>query len=103
MKPSEQLQAAKELIKDPGNWIKGQFRDLANKKFCMIGSLHQAAPTESIGKSMDFLSLVIPEKKIHCIPDFNDHPDTAHADVMKVFDDAIVLAKEAEDGVEVLI
>lgn len=110
MKSSEQLRAGKELIKDPNKWIKGNFRDYINGKFCMIGALYAACPGRSIDEmdkrdvAIDYLGESIPnDNRKFGIPFFNDHPSTTHAEIMKVYDDAIKLAEEAEDGVEVHI
>lgn len=103
MKSSEQLRAAKELIKDPNNWIRGHYSDDAHVKFCMLGALNEVAEdgVASYDDAMGFLCCALPKR--WGIPEFNDHPDTTHDAVMKVYEDAIKLAEEVEDGVEVHI
>lgn len=110
MKSSEQLRAGQALIKDPNKWIKGQFINYINGKFCMIGALYAACPGRTIDEmnnrdaAVDFLGDSIPNgNRKFGIPFFNDHPSTTHAEIMKVYEDAIKLAEEVEDGVEVHI
>lgn len=102
MTPAEQLRAAKALIDTPGKWIKGDYaRDSKGRScltgsdtaacFCSRGALKAATGQFSNGP----LERVVP-RGFRSLVDFNDHKGTTHADIMKVFDDAIALAEAGQ-------
>ena len=92
------LIAAKALIDTPEKWMKGGFWDEKRTCFCVAGALRE---TETkLGEfRRDMWRLVIealPEWAAGYIPDFNDAPETTHADVMALFDRAIAAAPDDE-------
>lgn len=95
MTPAEQLRAAKALIDTPERWTQcGRFREFrgATECFCAWGALDRA--TSRHGEALGWLELAIPTDAT--LPAFNDDPRTTHADIMKLFDDAIALAEAAQ-------
>lgn len=100
------LIAAKALIADPGKWIKnGYERDGC---YCALGACRKALwgevwPRKNTGfSSGDFNPLaaalrdaLMARHEPPSIVDFNDGPNTTHADVIRLFDDAIAAAGDA--------
>lgn len=104
------LKAAKALIVDPKNWIKGKYASSVDDcevsplakdavKFCMVGALAKASGLFSCSYPGDRLHeqrLLAPFHKSvdGAIPFFNDHPFRQHHEVMAAFDAAIVEAEK---------
>lgn len=113
MKPSEILIAARELLSDEKNWVKGyyafnEFRDQREVQdndascFCMVGALAKASGAKTgMGPDDDSYEnvstpevdyLVMATGNSH-IPNFNDASQRTHAEVIAAFDQAIKLAQ----------
>jgi hypothetical protein len=105
---------ARELIADPANWIQGHYSDgeIADpetKCFCIIGAVDRAviekrgfelfrdisdsAVIDHIESDPDTSAAikVLQEQlpKTGMVSDFNDSPETTHADVLALLDKAI--------------
>lgn len=111
----EILEKTRDLISDPEHWCKGaNARNKDGKKtkvfsedaysFCMLGALAKVDESPACPEVYEFFSTVIEkmsdtivrkDKEI-MLSVFNDKHSTTHADVLKVFDLAIKLAKEKE-------
>lgn len=100
------LKAAKALIVDPENWIKGEYaRDCYGfpidpradgaVSFCMIGALSRASGVFNSGlpKGHPILQLLFQVVDGN-VPFFNDRPFRQHHEVMAAFDAAIVEAEK---------
>lgn len=117
MKNSEILINARKVIEKPENWTKRVLAtDSTGKKvyplsekavcFCSIGAVERASGFNyrKIGSiynndCVELLNRAVVKLKLHSYGHmwlFNDRPDTKHEDVLKVFDEAIELAKEIE-------
>jgi hypothetical protein len=111
LKPITVLRRARKLISDRNAWIKGSF--IGKRKgaqcYCALGALATGAGVEVVnGQTLSnahrgglpteyYVAHHLLIKAIgdssHCVPSFNDDKRTQHADVLKVFDKAIELAK----------
>lgn len=84
---------ARDLIKNPDNWGKGNgLRGPLKPQYCIISAIDTKAGTNWMEKS-DYLAEHLPAP-FHTgdaleLADFNDDPATTHADVMALFDRAI--------------
>ena len=111
------LNEAKILISDPKNWTKSCFSfiygDLANGEYiaCAMGALEGAGvakaafvypileglldPDYEVPLEHNYLhqAMLSMERAFDTYVEFNDDPETTHADVMKLFNRAIHLAK----------
>lgn len=98
---SEILIAAKAKISDPDKWTQGSFAkdkmgyEVSYKSpravcWCSMG----AVASVQDGFRARALFKVCPGKS--SVAAYNDKPTTTHADIMKLFDDAIALAKLVE-------
>lgn len=91
------LRAARALIDTPEKWGKGSGLEPPDEpKFCALSAAHKAnrGNWDAVG---DALQAALPDDwKGWFIFDFNDHPDTTHADMMALFDRAIAAAEEQE-------
>lgn len=109
MNKVQALIAAKEVISDPKNWIKGNASvdsngvsvdslDPSACAFCMLGAVHKVVPDKRFfefrQEVCNSLRESVKRKKkkgtLESIADFNDSCNTTHKDVMDVFDDAIM-------------
>ena len=101
MTPHEALKAARALIADERNWIKGEYdREVEGRTcYCADGALMFATdgvgvPLEGEGNWFAYegarraLAAHAP-RTAHGVINFNDAPDTTHADVLAMFDKAI--------------
>lgn len=100
------LKAAKALIVDPKNWIKGEYaRDCYGfpvdprsdhaVKFCMVGACSRVTGVDRAitGTAPSVLGILY--QVMDCgIPFFNDRPFRQHHEVMAAFDAAIVEAEK---------
>lgn len=105
MKPSQTLQAARDLISDPKRWTQGWFakddqgtdtHSLSPQAacWCSLGALTKAAGSGYYSRELGYLEKVLDAKTGQGVSQFND--SHTHAEVVEVFDEAIKLAKEAE-------
>ena len=97
MNTVEILQAAKEHLIENG-WCK---QDLWNAEgqACAMGALFSVGKHGAISRAMDFLIASVPTCSTagyRTVPGFNDDPDVGFNEVMGLYDNAILLAKEAE-------
>lgn len=113
MTPAEQLRAAKALIDTPERWTKKVFArnaagfgvDVDNPDavcFCSLGAIAKVVdhdPREVwIGCGIELPRNYLEQAAggFRFVTDINDDHDTTHADIMKLFDDAIALAEAAQ-------
>lgn len=92
MTVKENLIAAKALIADPNKWGKGLDTYFAKDGCPMCAHEAVRVSTDGAGTQpeRDALADQLPAAfKQHGTPAYNDHPDTAHADIMALFDRAI--------------
>ena len=86
----ENLIAAKALIDTPEKWIKEHY--VLEGCRCASGAVRfvESGGDEfgPLGEAHAAMRMVLPAG-FPSIPDFNDHPDTTHADIMALFDRAI--------------
>lgn len=103
MKPSECLKAAKKLIENEENWIKGAYaldnednevfgNDKKACKFCSLGALQCVQNTTDLPSLYTYLKQVASPVSITW---FND--ENSHQEVMQMFDKAIELAEKDEN------
>lgn len=109
MNAAEILIAARAVIGEPKAWIKGMNARAADGIevdshdpnavcFCALGAVNRV--TERFGDghcARDALREAIND---FSIDNWNDDPETTHADVLAAFDKAIKKAQQAETGVE---
>jgi hypothetical protein len=103
MTVKENLIAAKALIDTPEKWGKGEYKPSPGC-FCAFGALMAARGVDpeddtSVTDEDRALAKALPSgwhKVTSEVADFNDHPDTTHADIMALFQRAI----EAEEAKE---
>ena len=100
MSVKENLIKAKALIDTPEKWLKGALD--GDGCFCAVGAVGEA-------RDWDMDAFLAPEFKALLgqlptefqkgtyldVPNYNDHPDTTHADIMALFDRAIEIAGDA--------
>jgi hypothetical protein len=103
--PKELLIRGRELIAQ--GWTQHVMRSADGTCFCAMGAVHEAymeqqsAPTEqpSFKTARDTLLLALPRGRygwslFKSVPDFNDHGNTRHKDVIALYDRAIALIDE---------
>ena len=99
MNELETLIAARALIASPESWIKDNSAQDANGvpvgtfyegacKFCTVGAITCASGETLTETRASILRAHLP-KPFDNLVNFNDHPDTTHADVLALFDRAI--------------
>lgn len=94
----ENLKAAKALIDTPEKWGKGD--DVSNRRLCtmLACSSISLGPTGAFDQMRAALLEALPPHASRSVPqvvNFNDHPDTTHADIMALFDRAITAAERS--------
>ena len=109
MKPSELLIKAQAVIADPRRWTQDVYAKDAEGQvtktlspdavcWCSLGALEKVAHEENANgacfAATEYLAVVSEECGYSGISDFNDN--SSHEVVMKVWDEAIKLAKEDE-------
>lgn len=97
----EVLIKAKALIDTPEKWIKDEFCDFRGG-YCALGAAAHAAGMnpdeadqngyEEFQQLCELLTRQTPDE-YRSIVDFNDDPDTTHAEIMSLFDAAIEAAE----------
>jgi hypothetical protein len=93
----ENLIAAKALIDTPEKWGKGGYRDPFTGRLCAYGALGVAerGDARNYSEALAYrLRVAVPDRFHGRVAEYNDHPDTTHADIMALFDRAIA----AQDG-----
>jgi hypothetical protein len=106
------LVRARELIADPANWVKGEYAqgslaDPATHCFCLIGAVDRAVLEKAglenyedcdenilISEAESDLEAIAAIQKLQSnldglVSDFNDDPETTHADVLALLDKVI--------------
>lgn len=80
------LMETKKLIDSPEKWIKGAYKK--NGCYCIIGAIHEVIgySEETFEEAYNMVMDVVVSKGFSCVPNFNDAPETTHADVMNVLD-----------------
>jgi hypothetical protein len=108
MKPSDILIEARALIDQPQNWTQYVYmrdkegvetKDYAQaSSYCGLGAImavyhkHGTQNKPVFQKAQIFLEKAVALREY---PDFNDHPDRTHHEVIKAFDWAIANAQES--------
>ncbi len=91
------LRASKALISDPSKWIKGAYVDDYGC-MCAQGALNEAYISSKYGHEIAYeasLFLKAGVQKVRTyrlVTSYNDDPETTHADIMNLFDDAAAMA-----------
>lgn len=95
----ENLKAAKALIGTPEKWGKGLDCYFAKPgcRMCAHEALRQVEGDHStMYRDRKALAAALPEAwQGYEVPEYNDHPDTTHADIMALFDRAITAAERS--------
>lgn len=97
MKPSQILTSAKILITNPNKWTKGTFGRLNGipvpvqhaECYCAVGAVMKIHGIYSA--QLSYLSRVLP-RGFKWVDNFNDDSKTTHADILELFEKAIILA-----------
>lgn len=95
------LLKAREFLSNPDNWHKGSISDVGERRFCVLGSVVHVAKTrdeKQVGmhEAWDLLENLADRMGwkgpgLCSAAQFNDAPDTTHADLMRFVDRAIAL------------
>lgn len=91
------LRDLRDLLEPPQNWIKGAYaRDehgfLAGSThplatcWCLSGAVTRVAPSHQV---VARIYRLLARRGFVSLPEFNDHPDTTHSDVLELLDEAI--------------
>lgn len=94
----DDLIAAKALIDTPSRWFKGNYVSVAGC-MCALGACRQqmyGSPFGGMGDTNPLaqaLANALPSGR-WSVSDYNDDPETTHADIMALFDRAIAAATE---------
>lgn len=97
------LTEGRAFLSDPTRWIKGRLFDGAYHEptaACARGALYCGSLAHEAARGADLcLTRHVPRSfgrvDSRILPDFNNHPDTTHADILALFDRAIA-ARKAE-------
>jgi hypothetical protein len=94
MTPHEVLVAARELIADERNWIKGEYSRRVEGRLCYcaygaVRTVSDAADYKVFDRAWNALESTVPDKHELSPIHFNDDLDTTHADILAMFDRAI--------------
>lgn len=92
----ENLIAAKALIDTPEKWGKGDY-ETSPGCYCVLGAIAAATGHDPEEPWLDLPLTIRKQLKLAMMDDaadmdlcdYNDHPDTTHADIMALFDRAI--------------
>jgi hypothetical protein len=91
MRQTLALISARELIRWRWRWGKGRWCSSLPPpwQLCAAQAIHKAEPDITIRiQCLMIVSRLLPEGFLS-IPQYNDHPDTTHADILALFDRAI--------------
>jgi hypothetical protein len=102
----DSLRAARDRISAPGSWTKWALAcdedghevdedSPAARQWCMLGA-YEEARSGSVYAALR--AVVCAERGYEGLADFNDAPETTHADVLAVYDRAIALAEKQEQA-----
>ena len=100
----DDLIAAKKLIEHPENWMQGDYTNwygclcaLGACRLALYGSVERKGRAHNGDENPLAFALKesLPAGDWRTVDEFNDHPDTTHADVMALFDRAIAAAGDA--------
>jgi hypothetical protein len=92
------LRAAKALISDPKDWTQIGVYVTSDGCMCAQGAINKAfrwskLNTDVPNKAEDYLRKEVQKRYPYSlITSYNDDPETTHADIMKLFDDAATMA-----------
>ena len=87
---------ARGLIDEPEKWCKGASKK--GESLCAHNAVNKAAPRRVIGqRRIGFRSAIKALGGTTKLINFNDHPDTTHADIMALFD-RVIDSLEAGNG-----
>ncbi len=103
------LDQAKELIRDPKRWTKGQYHREGPDRWCMLGAVDHVVPLPADAEAWED-ALAFRRHVCDCLEDaiggrdpdieivaaYNDQPHRTHAQVMKAFDRAIKLLRKKQ-------
>lgn len=97
MSAADLLLDARDLISDPDRWCQNKAHD-SEGRMCAIGALTTAA---TYAGASDYIVAARYLRKAArqvfghlTAPSLNDHPNTVHADIVLLFEEAAKLAKE---------
>jgi hypothetical protein len=95
----DNLIAARALIDTPDKWTQNEYTGfnsaLGAQCYCTTGALARVYGKEPSPQSCETgpeyraLRMCLPDGPWFGVVEFNDHPDTTHADIMALFDRAI--------------
>lgn len=98
----DDLVAAKALIDAPEKWGQGEY-ETSPGCYCALGAVAKATGVDpapwnvEVGVLYDALKAALPPKAARLsVVDFNDAPETTHADIMALFDRAIAAAEPSK-------
>jgi hypothetical protein len=92
------LREAKALIADPKDWTQEGLYQTPEGCLCTAGAINKVYSSGNVALSVtDGAYKAIGECVRKLAPNtlltqYNDNPSTTHADIMKLFDDAIIMA-----------
>jgi hypothetical protein len=92
------LRAAKALISDPSRWTQQGVYVTDDGCMCAQGALNRAYTAgehsyETAYEAENFLKVVVKKVRTYrLVTSYNDDPETTHADIMNLFDDAATMA-----------
>jgi hypothetical protein len=98
------LRAAKSLISDPADWTQEGLYVNAQGCLCAQGALNKAfrwskLNTEVVDDAANYLKVAVSKVRTYrLVTSYNDDPETTHADIMNLFDDAATMADAPTTG-----
>ena len=103
----EDLKAARELLSVPERWTKGHLaHDAAGRSvdeqsdkavcFCIVGAVYKACQNDwkRVEPTVNFIANT---EGVVSVPDWQDHPDRTHAEVLDLLDRCIAKAAQSEE------
>jgi hypothetical protein len=96
MLPVNVLQAAKGLISNSKDWIKGDF--MVGGKYCAMGAIYAIEDVNETETCADKFLRDALEIRLgmgnRMVAAYNDAPERTHEEIMSLYDQAIVLAQK---------
>jgi hypothetical protein len=92
------LRAAKSLISDPKDWTQEGLYVNAQGCMCAQGAINKAFRWSKLNEDVvddasKYMRLALGRVYLYgLVTSYNDDPETTHADIMKLFDDAATMA-----------